>query len=180
MQRTLKSFQPIIHELEELQFQGSEIVPEETAEKTAEFIENTTNSLEEKGVESSQIQELSAIKNKKSFTTSEIIGIIIAFLELIFTIAGFFKKDTTVNNYNQNITINYSNNQEQNYDSSILDETDINQICDDLSTWLDSLSTWLESFSNLQENYSESEKDPENVDSPLPDAKIANDIQETT
>lgn len=165
--KIIKSFHTISHELEDLLLQGNEAVSKETSEKTAKFIENTTSLLEENGIDSSQIQELNTIKNKKSFTPSEIIGIIIAIISLTFQIVDHFsQKDTTVNNYNQNITINYNNSQEKEKSSSTLDETRINQICDYLSRNLESLLT-------LQE-------DSTDADSPLPDAKTANDIPKTT
>ena len=173
--QALKMFQAAKIKIDHSKIQtlDEETVSEEVAEKAAAIIENTANLLEENGVDSSQIPEFNEIKSKKSFTIGDIANICTIIGFLLSIILPFSQKDTTVNNYNQNITINYNNNQEKENDSSALNETDINQICDYLSTLLESLLT-------SQENSGKSEKYSENADSPLPDPKVANDNQETT
>ena len=149
----------------------SEPVSEEVAEKTVELIENTANLLEENGVDSSQIQDFKAIRKKNRFSTEEIERIFSIIVSILAIIQFFSPKDTTVNNYNQNITINYLNEKENEH--HVLDETEINQICDDLSDWLVSLLS-------SQDFPCKHEEDHEGADSPLPDDQAESYTQDTT
>ena len=152
----------------------SEPVSEEVAEKAVELIENTANLLEKSGVNNSQIQELKAVKNKKSFTINEVASFFTIIVSIITIYQVFFKKDTTVNNYNQDVTINYNINiTEKESIPPSPDEEDINQICDYLSRALESLLT-------PQEVSGKSEESSESADSPLPEPKVETDTQEST
>lgn len=174
LQRALEALQPVMHNLNESQLQEGDTASEKSTEKTLEAIENTANLLEENGVDSSQVQDFKSIKNKKHFTINEIAAICTIISFVLQLIQFFSEKDTIVNNYSQNTSINYSINITENESvPTKFDETDINQMCDHLSTVLESLLT-------PQDDSYKSEESPESAYSPLPEPKVGTDTQETT